>query len=553
MCAIFGILDAPEGTLGLKQLALEQSRRQRHRGPDWRGVFADDRTVLVHERLAVVAPENGAQPLVNGNLVLAVNGEIYNHRELRERFPSFPFVSESDCEVLFPLYREYGVDLVSHLNGIFAFVLYDRESRRYLIGRDPVGVVPLYYARAASGALYVASEVKSLTGLDAFVEEFPPGSLLDGATGVITAREPREWREYGNIEGGKVGIHDIRRGLTSAVERQLMSDVEWGVLLSGGVDSSIIAKTAARAIRKIDPDARLRSFAIGLDESPDLEAARCVAEAIGSEHRQFTFSVEEGLDALSDVIYHIESYDVTTVRASVPMYLLARRIRSAGVRMVLSGEGSDEIFGGYLYFHRAPDARAFHEETVRKLELLHTYDCQRANKSMAAWGVEVRVPFLDREFIDLAMSMDPEKKMARDGKIEKHVLRSAFEGDLPPEILWRQKEQFSDGVGYRWIDALKNFAREEISDAALASAASRFPLNPPVTAEGYLYRCMFERHFPGDAFARLVPGGPSIACSTPAAIAWDSAFAASADPSGRAVAVHRRPTIDLLSTGPAGS
>lgn len=552
MCSILGLFDpAPGVDLSLlRPLALALSARQRHRGPDWSGVHVDPNCLLVHERLAIVDPAGGAQPLrsADGRLALAVNGEIYNHRELERglRGP-YDFQTGSDCEVINALYLESGPASFARLNGIYAFALWDAAQRRLLVARDPLGVCPLYWGHDGDGRLWLASEMKALARHCADVSAFPPGHVYDSASGELGFFHPRGWREYDAVAGHAVAPAVLREAFEQAVHRQLMTDVPYGVLLSGGLDSSLVAACAARFARqRVEDDdraeawwPRLHSFAIGMQGSPDLAAAEVAARALGTVHHGFTYRFEEGLDALPDVIRHIESYDVTTVRASTPMYLLARRIKAMGVKMVLSGEGSDEIFGGYLYFHKAPNAREFHEECVRKLGALHQYDCLRANKAMLAWGVEARVPFLDLEFLDLAMGMDAVHKMTGPGRIEKAVLREAFEGVLPPEILWRQKEQFSDGVGYGWIDGLKAHAEERVSDPMLAEAALRFPINTPQTKEAYWYRELFEREFPGDACARTVPGGKSIACSSPVAIAWDAAFAAAADPSGRAVAgVH---------------
>ncbi|HEV3052287.1 MAG TPA: asparagine synthase B, partial [Longimicrobium sp.] len=499
-------------------------------------VFSCAGVVVAHERLAIVDVLHGAQPLrsADGELALAVNGEIYNHRELRAglRQP-YAFRTESDCEVILALYRERGADFLDALNGIFAFVLFDQARDRYLIARDHLGIVPLYLGRDADGTLHVASEMKALVPVCRDVREFPPGHLLDSAVDA----EPRPWyvrawREYETVRGGPTDPAIVRAALESAVERQLMCDVPYGVLLSGGLDSSIIAALARRFSDRGRP---LHSFAIGLPDAPDLAAAREVAAHVGTQHRELHFTVQEGIDALAEVIHHLETYDVTTIRAATPMYLMARQIRAMGIRMVLSGEGSDEIFGGYLYFHRAPDPRAFHEETVRKLDRLHLYDCLRANKAMAAWGLEARVPFLDRDFVDVAMQLDPAAKMAGSGRMEKHLLREAFADALPASIAWRQKEQFSDGVGYGWIDSLRAHAEAQVSDAQMAEAAERFPHNPPATKEAYFYRAIFAEHFPLDACAECVPGGRSVACSTPEALAWDASFAAHADPSGRAV------------------
>ncbi len=546
MCSIFGMFDLQPGDdlAALRRQALELSQRQRHRGPDWSGVFVDAGVILVHERLAIVDPASGAQPLRSrdGALALAVNGEIYNHRELALEL-DYDFTTGSDCEVINALYREHGSDLVPQLNGIFAFALWDGEAGRYLIARDPIGVCPLYWGHDEQGRLCVASEMKALVGLCADVAAFPPGHVYDSVSGELQCYYAKPWREHASTRGHEVPAPELRRAFEQAVHRQLMTDVPYGVLLSGGLDSSLVAACAAQFAReRVEDDdrseawwPRLHSFAIGLEGSPDLAAAQIAADALGTVHHGFVYTFWEGLDALPEVIRHIETYDVTTIRAATPMYLLARRIKAMGVKMVLSGEGSDELFGGYLYFHKAPSAEAFHEETVRKLDALHSYDCLRANKAMMAWGVEARVPFLDLEFIDVAMGMDAKCKMAGNGRIEKAVLREAFAGALPDAILWRQKEQFSDGVGYGWIDGLKAHAAQQVSDREFAAAAARFPFNTPATREAYFYRRIFEQHFPGEACAATVPGGKSIACSSPAALAWDPAFAHAADPSGRAV------------------
>ena len=559
MCSILSVFDLRPGAdlYPLRPLALSLSARQRHRGPDWSGVHVDANALLVHERLAIVDPAGGAQPIrsVDGALVLAVNGEIYNHRELERRLAqSYAFQTGSDCEVVNALYRdgEAPATWLGRLNGIFAFALWDAASQRALIARDHMGICPLYWGHDAEGRIWIASEMKAIARVCPDVSAFPPGHVFDTATGELTHWYKRAWRDYDAVQGVAADKAELREAFERAVHRQMMSDVPYGVLLSGGLDSSLVAACAAKFARKrVEDDdrgeawwPRLHSFAIGLGGSPDLAAAVIAAEALGTVHHGFTYSFEEGLDALPEVIRHIETYDVTTIRASTPMYLLARRIKAMGVKMVLSGEGSDELFGGYLYFHKAPNAREFHEELVRKLDALHSFDCLRANKSMMAWGVEPRVPFLDVEFMDVAMRMDAQHKMAGtqpDGskKIEKSILREAFEGYLPPEILWRQKEQFSDGVGYGWIDGLKAHAEANVTDVAFADAATRFPINTPTTKEGYFYRDLFEQVFPGDACANTVPGGKSIACSSPAAIAWDAAFANAADPSGRAIAgVH---------------
>ncbi|MGH7475940.1 MAG: asparagine synthase B [Longimicrobiales bacterium] len=546
MCSILAILETSGDAATLRSQALRLSRLQRHRGPDWSGIQTFPGAILAHERLAIVDVTHGAQPLLDdsGQVALAVNGEIYNHRELRATLAApYAFATESDCEIILALYREHGTAFLERLNGIFAFVLYDDARDRYVIARDPLGVVPLYTGRDAQGRLYVASEMKALVPVCRSIAPFPPGHYLDSEVGELQRYYDPHWRDYGMVQDNAADPAAIRDALLAAVRRQLMSDVPYGVLLSGGLDSSLIAAAAKRfAARRVEEDGRvpawwpqLHSFAIGLEGAPDLVAARTAADHIGTVHHEFHFTSQEGLDALSDVIYHIETYDVTTVRASTPMYLMARRIRAMGVKMVLSGEGADEIFGGYLYFHRAPNARALHEETIRKLDRLHLYDCLRANKSMAAWGVEARVPFLDREFLDVAMSIAPAAKLARDGRMEKQILREAFANDLPAAILWRQKEQFSDGVGYGWIDALRAHAEAHVTDRDLASAQFRFSHNTPTTKEAYLYRALFSEHFPLDSCAECVPGGPSVACSTPEALAWDASLSAVTDPSGRAV------------------
>ena len=558
MCSIFGIFGLQPGDdlQGLRRQALDLSQRQRHRGPDWSGVYVDAGAILVHERLAIVDPAGGSQPLLSEDetLALAVNGEIYNHRELKKELKQdYAFQTGSDCEVINALYREdEPASFLNRLNGIFAFALWDKAKGRVLVARDTMGVCPLYWGHDREGRLRVASEMKSLVDACADVAQFPPGHYYDSASGELVKYYDRPWRDYDAVAGVEVDKQELREAFERAVHRQLMTDVPYGVLLSGGLDSSLVTAVAARYARhRIEEDdkseawwPRLHSFAIGLKGSPDLAAAAIAAQALDTVHHGFEYTFEEGLDALPEVIRHIETYDVTTIRASTPMYLLARRIKAMGVKMVLSGEGSDEIFGGYLYFHKAPNAREFHEELVRKLDALYNYDCLRANKSMMAWGVEPRVPFLDREFMDVAMKMDAKYKMidkASSGheRMEKGILRAAFEGYLPDSILWRQKEQFSDGVGYGWIDGLKDHAEAQVSDRELAAADKRFPVNPPQTKEAYYYRSLFEQFFPTPAAAETVPGGKSIACSSPAAIAWDASFANAADPSGRAIAgVH---------------
>lgn len=550
MCGIVCAFNIKQPVDELRPQILNLSKKIRHRGPDWSGIYSNDNAILAHERLAIVDPASGRQPLYSkdGKLVLAVNGEIYNHQEIRQRLEgSYEFLTKSDCEVILALYREKGPNFLEELNGIFAFALYDIEHDVFLIGRDHMGIIPLYQGWDDYGTYYVASELKALEGQCTLIEEFLPGQYLYSPDQKPTKWYTRDWMDYNNVKDNTTNIDELRQALEDAVERQLMADVPYGVLLSGGLDSSIISaiakKFAAMRIESGNTEAawwpQLHSFAVGLVGSPDLAAARKVADHIGTIHHEITFTIQEGLDAIRDVIYHIETYDVTTIRASTPMYLLARFIKSMGVKMVLSGEGADEIFGGYLYFHKAPNAEEFHKETVRKLDKLHLYDCLRANKSLAAWGVEGRVPFLDKEFLDVAMRLNPKDKMAGNGKMEKWVLRKAFEDYLPESVAWRQKEQFSDGVGYNWIDTLRTLTAAQVSDEQMARVNERFPVNPPMTKEEYYYRSLFEKQFPSNQAARCVPSVPSVACSTPIALEWDAAFKNMVDPSGRAVAgVH---------------
>lgn len=552
MCGILGIFDLKQPSEELRPQALTMSRKQRHRGPDWSGNFVSDKAIMVHERLSIVDPTSGKQPLYSkdGQLVLAVNGEIYNHLELKKELQTpYEFLTKSDCEVILALYREKGIHFIDDLNGIFAFALYDQKNDTYLIARDHMGIIPLYMGWDKWGNFYMASELKTLSGVCNRIEEFKPGHYLHSSDGVMKPWYRREWTDFDQVKDNISNVSLLKAALEAAVHRQLMTDVPYGVLLSGGLDSSIVSAIAKKyASRRVESgdlkDAwwpQLHSFAVGLKDSPDLVAARKVANHIGTVHHEVHFTIQEALDALHDVIYHIETYDVTTIRASTPMYLLARVIKSMGIKMVLSGEGADEIFGGYLYFHKAPDAQSFHEETVRKLNKLHLYDCLRANKSLAAWGVEGRVPFLDKEFIDVAMRLNPADKMTGPGKMEKHILRKAFEDYLPAEVAWRQKEQFSDGVGYNWIDTLKNLTAEQVTDDQLANAGHRFPVNTPRSKEEYFYRAIFAEHFPGNEEAACVPSEPSVACSTATALEWDEAFKNMQDPSGRAVhSVHEQ-------------
>jgi asparagine synthase (glutamine-hydrolysing) len=549
MCGITGIFNISEQTPALREKALQMSRNLRHRGPDWSGIYCGGSCILTHERLSIVDPQSGRQPLFSPDRrqVLAVNGEIYNHQAIREAMKDeYEFQTGSDCEVILALYRKKGVDFLEDISGIFAFALYDEEDDSFLIARDPIGVESLYIGSDTEGRIYVASELKALEGQCDTYRPFPPGHYYYSKDGELKRWYTRDWMEYNAVKDNPVDIDTLRVALLSAVKRQMMSDVPYGLLLSGGLDSSIISAIAKKyAKKRIETDdskdawwPQLHSFAIGLKGAPDLERAREVADYIGTVHHEINYTVQEGLDALRDVIYHIETYDITTVRASTPMYLLARVIKSMGIKMVLSGEGADEVFGGYLYFHKAPDARSFHEETVRKIGKLHLYDCLRANKSLMAWGVEGRVPFLDKEFLDVAMSLDPAAKMCPGNVIEKKILREAFADMLPDSVLWRQKEQFSDGVGYSWIDSLKALVETQVSDSQMAAAAERFPINPPHNKEEYYYRSIFEEHFPSESAARSVPSVPSVACSTAEALRWDAAFAGMNDPSGRAVGIH---------------
>ncbi|MBE0368450.1 asparagine synthase B [Pseudoalteromonas aurantia] len=549
MCSIFGVLELKSDPIQLRSQAIEMSKTLRHRGPDWSGVYATDKAILVHERLAIVGVSSGAQPLYNPEKtnILAVNGEIYNHKELAQSLTTdFSFQTESDCEIILALYKQKGPEFLDDLNGIFAFCLYDETQDSYLIGRDHIGIIPLYTGRDQHGNFYVASEMKALTPICTSIEEFPPGHYLYSKEGTLRPYYQRDWQSYDAVKTNSANPLDVKNALEAAVKRQLMCDVPYGVLLSGGLDSSVISaitqKFAAKRIEDNDAsDAwwpKLHSFSIGLAGSPDLAAAQVVADEIGTVHHPIVFTVQQGIDALREVVYHLETYDVTTIRASTPMYLMSRQIKAMGIKMVLSGEGADELFGGYLYFHKAPNAKEFHEELNRKVSKLHMFDCLRANKSMAAWGVEARVPFLDKEFVDIAMRSNPDYKMCKDGRIEKHILREAFDGYLPDSVLWRQKEQFSDGVGYSWIDSLKAHVNDQVSDQDLANAKYRFPINTPYSKEAYFYRVIFEEHFPGDAAANCVPHGKSVACSTPEALAWDASFQNNADPSGRAANVH---------------
>lgn len=550
MCGIVSIFNIKEQTPALRKQALEMSKKIRHRGPDWSGIYCGKSAILCHERLSIVDPQSGKQPLFapDHHQVLAVNGEIYNHQELRKRYAGrYEFQTGSDCEVILALYRDKGIHFLEDLNGIFAFALYDEEKDDFLIARDPIGVIPLYIGHDKEGKVYCASELKALEGFCDVYEPFLPGHYYLGSEGKMVKWYQRDWESYDNVKDNAASVKEVHDALEAAVKRQLMSDVPYGVLLSGGLDSSVISAVAKKfAARRVETDStqdawwpQLHSFAVGLKGAPDLAKAREVADYIGTIHHEINYTIQEGLDAVRDVIYYIETYDVTTVRASTPMYLLARVIKSMGIKMVLSGEGADEVFGGYLYFHKAPNAKAFHEETVRKLSKLYLYDCLRANKSLSAWGVEGRVPFLDKDFLDVAMRLNPEAKMCPGHTIEKKIVREAFADMLPESVAWRQKEQFSDGVGYSWIDTLKEVTAAAVSDDEMTHAAERFPINTPMNKEEYYYRSIFEEYFPSESAARSVPSVPSVACSTAEALAWDESFKNVNDPSGRAVAgVH---------------
>jgi len=549
MCGIVCAFDIKQKTDDLRSQVLEMAKTIRHRGPDWSGIYSDDKVIMAHERLAIVDPASGKQPLFSPDkkIILAANGEIYNHRELRAQIPDYDFQTESDCEVILALYQEKGADFVDDMNGIFGFAIYDTEKDEYFIARDHMGIIPLYIGWDKNGTFFVASELKALEGICTKIELFPPGHYMSSKDGEFVKWYKRDWTEFDAVKDNETSIAEVKQALEDAVHRQLMSDVPYGVLLSGGLDSSVTSAIAKKySERRVEADDKekawwpqLHSFSVGLEGSPDLAAAKKVADFIGTVHHEIKFTIQEGLDAIRDVIYNIETYDITTIRSSTPMYLMARVIKSMGIKMVLSGEGADEIFGGYLYFHKAPDAREFHDETVRKLDKLHMYDCLRANKSLAAWGIEGRVPFLDKEFMDVAMRINPKDKMINGERMEKWVVRKAFEDMIPESVAWRQKEQFSDGVGYSWIDTLKELVDKEVTDEQLANAKFRYPINTPLNKEEYYYRAIFEGHFPSDAAALSVPQEASVACSTAIALEWDEAFKNMNDPSGRAIAnVH---------------
>ena len=550
MCGIVCALDLKQSSDLLRSQVLEMSKKVRHRGPDWNGIHCGKNVLLAHERLAIVDPASGNQPIYSDdkNLILAANGEIYNHQQLRAQLSSdYAFQTNSDCEIILALYKEKGVNFIDDLNGIFGFVLYDEQNDEYLIARDHMGIIPLYMGWDKHGTFYISSELKALEGICNKIEIFPPGHFMSSTDNQLVKWYDRDWMNFDSVKDNKTNLEDLQTALENAVHRQLMSDVPYGVLLSGGLDSSITSALAKKYSKnRVESNdvksawyPQLHSFAVGLKGSPDLIAAQKVAAHIDSIHHEITFTVQEGLDAIKDVIYHLETYDVTTIRASTPMYLMARVIKSMGIKMVLSGEGADEIFGGYLYFHKAPDSKEFHEETVRKLDKLYQYDCLRANKSLAAWGIEGRVPFLDKEFIDVAMRINPKDKMINSEKMEKWVLRKSFEQYLPESVAWRQKEQFSDGVGYDWIDSLKDLVNEKVTDDMFKNAKFTFPFQTPMSKEEYYYRSIFEEHYPSETSATTVPSVPSVACSTPIALEWDKTFKNLNDPSGRSVSnVH---------------
>ncbi len=548
MCGIISLFNIQNGK-DLRSEALKMARTVRHRGPDWSGSYSDDFCVIMHERLSIVDVDSGAQPLYDKKTgrVLAVNGEVYNHKSLAENLnQEHDWQTHSDCEVLLYLYDELGTEFLNDIDGIFAFSLYDPKTQEYLIARDHIGIIPLYIGWDNNNTTYVASEMKAIEPYCEKLQEFPPGHYYKGSQRKFVKWYNPTWEK--TIPEKSVSLEDLKTALEESVHKQLMCDVPYGVLISGGLDSSIISALAAKfsKLRVESEDReeawwpRLHSFAIGLEGSPDLANAKIVAEAIGTVHHECLYTIQEGLDALRDVIYHLETYDVTTIRAATPMYLMARKIKSMGIKMVLSGEGADEVFGGYLYFHMAPNKEELHHETVRKLQKLSKYDCLRANKAMAAWGIEARVPFLGKEFLEYAMNFDPEDKMCKDGKAEKFVLRKAFEGLIPDAVLWRQKEQFSDGVGYNWIDSLKAHAEEKVTDEMLANVERKFPIQPPTTKEAYYYRHLFSEMYPSNEAALTIEAGPSIACSSPVAFRWSKEFEQMDDPTGRAVGVHNK-------------
>lgn len=547
MCGILAVLGVADNSHAKRSRIIELSRRLRHRGPDWSGLHHHGDCYLAHQRLAIVDPASGDQPLYNEDktVVVTVNGEIYNHKELREKLKSHEFRTGSDCEVIAHLYEEYGEEFVNMLDGMFSFVLLDTRDNSFIAARDAIGITPLYVGWGLDGSTWFSSEMKALSDDCERFMSFLPGHIYSSKNGGLRRWYNPTWYAE-TIPSGPYDPLVLRRAFEKAVIKRLMTDVPFGVLLSGGLDSSLVASVASRYLAgsaAAQWGTQLHTFCVGLKGSPDLRAAKEVADYLGTRHHEFHFTVQEGIDALEEVIYHTETYDVTTIRASTPMFLMSRKIKSLGVKMVLSGEGSDEIFGGYLYFHKAPNKEEFHQETCRKIKALHLYDCLRANKSTSAWGLEARVPFLDKEFINVAMGIDPEYKMIRPGRIEKWIIRNAFDDEqtpyLPKHILYRQKEQFSDGVGYSWIDGLKEHADQQVTDAMLEKASFVYPDNTPTTKEAYYYRTIFERFFPKNSARSTVPGGPSVACSTAKAVEWDAAWSKNLDPSGRAaLGVH---------------
>ncbi|GKU93409.1 hypothetical protein SLEP1_g7002 [Rubroshorea leprosula] len=550
MCGILALLGCSDDSQAKRVRVLELSRRLKHRGPDWSGLYQHGDCYLAHQRLAIIDPASGDQPLFNEDKTIAVtvNGEIYNHEELRQRLTNHKFRTGSDCDVIAHLYEEYGENFVDMLDGIFSFVLLDTHDNSFIAARDAIGVTSLYIGWGLDGSVWISSELKGLNDDCEHFETFPPGHLYSSKLGGFRRWYNPPWFSE-DIPSTPYDPLALRHAFENAVIKRLMTDVPFGVLLSGGLDSSLVASITARYLAGTKAarqwGAQLHSFCVGLEGSPDLKSAKEVADYLGTVHHEFHFTVQDGIDAIEDVIYHIETYDVTTIRASTPMFLMSRKIKSLGVKMVISGEGSDEIFGGYLYFHKAPNKEEFHQETCRKIKALHQYDCLRANKSTSAWGLEARVPFLDKEFINVAMAIDPEWKMIKpdQGHIEKWVLRRAFDDEerpyLPKHILYRQKEQFSDGVGYSWIDGLKAHAAEHVTNKMMQNAAHIFPHNTPTTEEAYYYRMIFERFFPQNSARLSVPGGASVACSTAKAVEWDAAWSNNLDPSGRAaLGVH---------------
>ncbi|KAL8305191.1 hypothetical protein RB597_003913 [Gaeumannomyces tritici] len=573
MCGIFACHCHPD-VQKFKPTALRLAKAIRHRGPDWSGSVTSNKTILCHERLSIVGVESGAQPLTNADdsIILAVNGEIYNHRLLRKNLKTpYHFKTTSDCEVIIPLYMEHGIDAPKFLDGMFSFVLYDKKLDRTIAARDPIGITTFYqgWSSKEPGATYFGSELKCLHPVCDKIESFPPGHIFDSQTNERTRYFQPSWWDAAKVPTAPLDLKVLRESLERSVRKRLMAEVPYGVLLSGGLDSSLVASIAQREMLRqkqlavelnggVEPPVeedqdkgeglvgiddenklstvtylpQLNSFSIGLPGSPDNVAALEVAKFLGTKHHVMTFTIEDGLNALSDVIYHLESYDVTTIRASTPMYLLSRKIKAMGIKMVLSGEGSDEIFGGYLYFHNAPNRDEFHAETVRRVKNLHYADCLRANKSTSAWGLEARVPFLDKQFLEVAMDIDPQEKMITKEKLEKYILRKAFDTSddpsaqpyLPDKILWRQKEQFSDGVGYGWIDALKDNAELQVTDEMMKNPKPEWGDDIPDTKEAYWYRCMFDEHFP-----------PSCASTV---MRWTPTWSKQTDPSGRAIAVH---------------